>query len=207
MTASTSRLLEFGDTVVGAVGGRIVYWKHESTSLPHVLLSIRPAHVADILAGRKTVEFRRRFLGGTAPCALWIYETRPAARVVACATVRHRRRDRPERIWMDHGGPDGFTKEIFDAYCDGCETVHALVLSLVTPLPHPVSIDALRTIAGKGMPPMNFRILDRKTAERFMRLGVEGPGVRPDPLLPFPGCIANSWRPSAGIAAETGMPK
>ena len=97
---------------------------------------------------------------------------------------------------MDHGESGGIAKEIFDAYCDGCEAVHALVLSLVTPLPHPLSIDVLRDVAGKGMPPMNFRSLERKTAEQFMKLGVEGPARRSDALTPVPERVANSWRPS-----------
>jgi len=196
VTASKSRLLEFGDTIVGAVGGSIHYWRQEVTSFPHFLISIRPPHVEAILAGRKTVEFRRRFRGGTAPCALWIYETRPAARVVACATVRHRDRDRPERIWENHGESGGIAKQLFDAYCDGCETVHALVLSLVTPLPHPLSINVLRDVVGKGVPPMNFRSLERKTVERFMKLGVEGSSGRLDPLVPTSAHVANAWRPT-----------
>jgi predicted transcriptional regulator len=62
------------------------------------LISLQPHHTDRILAGEKTVEFRRRAPAIPNGSRLWVYSKRPRGRVEAVAKVTGLLRDRPDRL-------------------------------------------------------------------------------------------------------------
>jgi predicted transcriptional regulator len=91
----------------------------------NVLLSIKPVHVANILAGRKTFEFRRKMFARDVRTVL-IYSTMPVGRIVAEFDIADILYDEPERLWKRTKYGSGISKQYFDKYFQGTEQAFAI---------------------------------------------------------------------------------
>ena len=60
-----------------------------------IIISIRPEHVRNIMAGRKTVELRRRFPKALATGVLFIYSSSPEQALVGTAHIEQVQRMTP----------------------------------------------------------------------------------------------------------------
>lgn len=96
-----------------------------------VLLSIRPVHVANILAGTKTFEFRRRIFARKDVKQALIYCTKPVGRFVGEFEIADILCDRPDRLWQKTRSGSGISKEFFDNYFEGREAAYALRIGRV----------------------------------------------------------------------------
>ena len=69
-----------------------------------IIISIRPPHVDHILAGRKTVELRRRFpeCAGSGALLL-IYASKPEQSLIGAARIEAVRRMSPAGLWRSFG--------------------------------------------------------------------------------------------------------
>lgn len=121
----------------------------------HALISVKPIFAADIMSGAKTVELRRRGVRLVAGDHLWIYATKPIARVVGIVTVHGTVIASPATIWRRFGAQSCITKAEFEAYTDGCEVVSAIQLSHPYAALSPVSLEELRR-AVKGFQPPQY---------------------------------------------------
>ena len=83
----------------------------------NILISIHNTHINKILAGKKTIELRRRpaihVKNGT---GLWIYNTMPFGRIEAYAIISNVHIDTPCNIWDRHKKQVGIPKKIYDEY-------------------------------------------------------------------------------------------
>ena len=99
-----------------------------------VLISIHPCHVEAILAGEKTIEFRRRWTS-RAVSHLVIYATVPVKRIVAVVPIEEAVKGSPTALWnlaRQHGG--GVTRAELFAYFSGLKKGFGLRLGCVKPL-------------------------------------------------------------------------
>lgn len=110
------------------------------------LISIKPVHVKSILLGIKTVEVRRKQSRIKDGDRLWIYSTRPEARIVASAIVAGVDFDTRRRIWSKYAEMTAITKADYDLYTAKASQVFAIKLGALEMLARPVSLNELREV-------------------------------------------------------------
>ena len=81
-----------------------------------ILLSIKPCYVAEILAGRKTVEYRKRIPQDDTVSQVLVYSSYPVKRVVAEFTLGGFLYGTPEWLWEQTSKIGGISKDVFDQY-------------------------------------------------------------------------------------------
>lgn len=121
-----------------------------------VLISIRPQHVEKIISGRKKVELRRRRLNIEPGVRMWIYATRPEARVQAVATVVGNEVGCPRRLWPKIASVSGTSYKALRAYCGGSAEVTVLWLADVKRLQGSLGLMSLRREVPGFAPPQFF---------------------------------------------------
>jgi predicted transcriptional regulator len=122
-----------------------------------VLLSIRPAHVANILAGTKTFEFRRRIFARKDIKRVLIYCTKPVGRFVGEFEIADILCERPDRLWKKTRSGSGISKEFFDTYFEGREAGYALRIGRVRAFSkHIVPGEVIQDFS----PPQSFMYVD-----------------------------------------------
>ncbi len=124
------------------------------------LISIHPAYADAILAGKKTIELRRRIPELASGTRLWIYATRPTAAVVGFVTIQEVARGHPKTIWKKHRNGTGVDHASFRAYFNGAEEGIAILLEAAQRV-GPITIHQLRQIRDSFHPP---QVLIRLTA-------------------------------------------
>lgn len=90
-----------------------------------ILLSIKPCYVAEILAGRKTVEYRKRIPQDDTVRQVLIYSSHPVKRVVAEFTLGGFLSGTPEWLWEQTSEIGGITMKVFNRYFEGKDVAYA----------------------------------------------------------------------------------
>jgi len=86
-----------------------------------VLLPVHPHYVLEILAGRKTVEFRRR-VPRRRPSWLYLYATSPISAILGFVEVVDLVQEAPSVLWERYSNAGSIDKHSFDTYfSDSCE--------------------------------------------------------------------------------------
>lgn len=124
------------------------------------IISIHPSYADAILAGKKTIELRRRIQDLPSGTRLWIYATRPTGAVVGFVTIREVTRAHPRTIWNKHRNGSGVDHASFKAYFNGAQQGVAILLGAARRVA-PITIDELRGIRARFHPP---QVLTRLTA-------------------------------------------
>lgn len=120
------------------------------------LMSIHPEYAGQIVAGKKTVELRRRFIETpTATSRLFIYSTKPVGAVIGCATIAAVQKLTVPQIWKKFGKAACISKADFDRYFFKREVGYAIHLGTVTRFCTPVLAERLRQRFGFS-PPQSF---------------------------------------------------
>jgi predicted transcriptional regulator len=101
-----------------------------------MLLSINPEHVANILNGTKTFEFRKRKCKDTVDRII-IYSTAPEKAVVAEAVLGETITGAPREVWDKTERGAGISYDFFEAYYEGKDTAVAYELAEIIPYDKP----------------------------------------------------------------------
>lgn len=107
------------------------------------LMAIQPQYAQAILAGEKTVEFRKRGLAPDVDTVL-IYETAPTQCVVGMFKVDDTVRLTPGGLWRRFGSVGSIARGDFMSYYDTNRTAVGLVVGSVVRLAVPVPLADLR---------------------------------------------------------------
>src|SRR5665213_479374 len=137
--------------------------------MPHAseaIISIHPIYADAILAGKKTIELRRRIPELASGTRLWIYATQPTGAVVGFATIQEVSRAHPKTIWRKHRNGAGVDHDSFKAYFNGTKEAVA-ILRAVARRVGPITMDQLREIRDSFHPP---QVLMRLTASEAKAL-------------------------------------
>ena len=118
-----------------------------------VLLSIRPEHVANILSGRKTFEFRRKLFARREVKTVLVYATMPVGRLVAEFDIAGLLEDEPDGLWRSTSEGSGITKCYFDAYFSGRRKAYAIEIGSVRVFDEPIDP---KTAFERFTPPQSF---------------------------------------------------
>lgn len=121
-----------------------------------LLVSLRPRHADNILAGTKTFEFRRispRLAEGD---TVVVYSTAPVSAVVGRFTVSTVLSKPPEALWRRVSSGPGLTREEFLRYFQGAAIAHAIGVGTVDVLSDPISLAAIRAAIPTFAPPQSY---------------------------------------------------
>ncbi|MGN6570771.1 MAG: ASCH domain-containing protein [Pseudolabrys sp.] len=143
-----------------------------------VLISVRPKYARQIFEGEKTVELRKRRPNIARGAKVWIYTTSPVAALQGYACLVRVISDKPSSIWANLGREAAISKSEFDAYFSGCDVAHALVLSGIRVLDHPLPLENIKRLVRGFHPPQFFcRLNGAATSMRLSRRTSHTPGV------------------------------
>ncbi len=90
-----------------------------------ILLSIKPCYVAEILTGRKCVEYRKRIPKNDTVRRVLVYSSHTVKKVVAEFTLGGFLSGTPEWLWGQTSEIGGITKDVFDDYFEGKDVAYA----------------------------------------------------------------------------------
>ena len=133
------------------------------------IISIYPDHADAILAGRKTIELRRRIPALTTGMRLWIYATRPTGAVIGFVTTQEVSRGRPPTIWKRHREAAAIDYATFSAYFDGAQEAIAILLAAAKRI-GPITVDQLREIRDSFHPPQVLTLLSATEAKALRKI-------------------------------------
>lgn len=147
---------------------------------PSILISLKPRHADDVLAGQKTVELRKRRPNIEAGTEMWIYATSPVAAIKGRAVVDRIESRSPTELWKQLGKLTGISKIEFDDYFMGRAVGHALILNDIVRLARPLSLETIRETV-EGFHPPQF----------FLHLNGAGTRLRLNSrkIIPVPGTV------------------
>jgi predicted transcriptional regulator len=173
-----------------------------------LLLTVRPKFADRIIAGKKTVELRRKFSTRWAGHQINLYASEPIASLVGEARISCVHRNHPEIIWQRFQHYVGCTKEEFDAYVSGAEEIYAIELDDVQAYRDRLPRGQMAHLLNEELtPPQSYLTLEKNKAwakavslaaylqgsfcQRFSRLlnidKVENPFVIPTRAQPMKG--------------------
>lgn len=103
-----------------------------------VLMSIKPKFVREILLGKKCYEYRKAVPKQKFD-RVYIYESAPTKKIVACFTVKQILKDNPDEIWNLTYEQSGLSKDEFDKYFFGKKYAYALQIAELHVLDKPIA--------------------------------------------------------------------
>lgn len=118
---------------------------HEDPLQRDIVLSVRPAYSHQILAGKKTVELRRRFPRSTPPGRVaYIYSTSPDRAITGIAQIVDVIRIPVSDLWDRYAHCAFVERKDFDTYFEGLVEGFALKLANARPLTRRLNLSELR---------------------------------------------------------------
>jgi predicted transcriptional regulator len=135
-----------------------------------LLISIRPQWVREILAGRKTVELRRRPPPLIKPVRALIYETWPSCRLRATCLMGPVRSDLPLALWREVGLHSCVSREEYDVYFQGRRKAHGIDIRDVLEMPSHLTLGWLRSETG-FVPPQSWAWASKRLLEALEAFG------------------------------------
>ncbi|MBU1285970.1 MAG: ASCH domain-containing protein [Gammaproteobacteria bacterium] len=120
------------------------------------IISIKPRHVDNILAGKKTVELRVRKMNLPIGSRLWVYTTLPVGKVKLSAEIAFIESLSPKDMWRKHGKDICIPKEEFDEYTKLRDVVVAVGLLNIRALDEEVCLETMRKCESGFQPPQFF---------------------------------------------------
>jgi predicted transcriptional regulator len=125
-----------------------------------LVLSVAPRWIAEILAGRKTFELRRRPPKLSAPVPAYLYETSPTCLMRVRCLVGPTLSLPPDALWDVLKGRSCVEKRHFDGYFLNLPIAHALEIRNVIDVGTGITLKVLREVG--FTPPQNWsRAKDR----------------------------------------------
>lgn len=122
-----------------------------------IIISIRPPHVENILAGRKTVELRRRFPESvTNGGVLLIYASSPEQVLIGAARIVAVRRMTPAGLWRSFREQACVPKEFFNSYFSGASEGYGVILGSVVRFEEAIPVSELKE-RFRFSPPQSYR--------------------------------------------------
>jgi predicted transcriptional regulator len=122
-----------------------------------IIISIRPPHVEDILAGRKTVELRRRFPIAMGDGGLMlIYASSPEQSLIGAARIEGVRRMTPAGLWRSFREQACVPKAYFNDYFCGASEGFGVLLGSVVRFEEAIPVSELKE-RFRFSPPQSYR--------------------------------------------------
>lgn len=102
------------------------------------ILSIKPQFVEEIIAGRKTYEFRKNFFNVRVR-KVYIYASSPVCRIIGEFTLGQILKGHPDYIWSKTSNHAGISREYFYKYYENKEIAYALQIKYLKIYDKPIN--------------------------------------------------------------------
>ncbi len=135
-----------------------------------VVLSLKPRFAEAILAGDKTVEFRRTAPKIEVPTRALLYATTPVRALLGTCIVTDVQSADLAVLWREHGSRCALAHQEFQRYFEGLEVGTALTLAQPQSLISKVPLQDLRAKPRGFRPPQSFAYVDTNTGNRLLRM-------------------------------------
>jgi predicted transcriptional regulator len=110
-----------------------------------IIISIRPKHAFDILAGRKTVEFRRRFPQFLpAGSVMLVYASSPEQHLIGAVGIEGVKRMTLTGLWRSYRERGCIARSLFDLYFSGAREGFGVMLGARVRFADPIPVSELR---------------------------------------------------------------
>jgi predicted transcriptional regulator len=130
-----------------------------------ILLPLYPQYAKDIMAGKKTVEFRKANVPRNLTHVV-VYATAPEKKILGYFSVRKTVEASAATLWRRFGRDGQVSKRDFDEYYTGGGVGIAILVDCIFRFRRPVSVD----LNGSLYPiPQSFKYLSRSEWRRFSR--------------------------------------
>lgn len=125
----------------------------------NMIISIRPEHAYNIMAGRKTVELRRRF-PQTVPVGslMLIYASSPEQRLVGAVVIEGVKRMTPAGLWRSFRHHACVERSLFQDYFSGAQEGFGVLLGACVRFEHPIPVSELKE-RFRFFPPQSYRYI------------------------------------------------
>jgi predicted transcriptional regulator len=124
-----------------------------------IIISIKPEHVQNIMAGHKTIELRRRFPDGLADGRIMlIYSSSPERALVGAVRIEQVRRMATAALWQAYRKQACVARDVFDDYFAGATEGFGVLLGTAIRFDVPIPVSELRD-RFRFSPPQSFRYL------------------------------------------------
>ena len=120
------------------------------------IISIKPRHVKNILAGAKTVELRTRAIKLPAGSRLWIYSTLPVGKVEIFVEIDFVEILPPKKMWRKYNRDICVSKSEYNDYTKNRQLVSARGLKNVSTLKKGIRLETMRSYERDFQPPQFF---------------------------------------------------
>jgi len=130
-----------------------------------ILISVEERHASNMLAGKKTVELRRKPLNIPPGTRVWVYSKLPRGQIQALAIVDEVVSGTPRSIWKAYGAQSAISKPEFDAYFADARAGYAVIFEEVKPLAPILSLTSIRERISHFHPPQFFKRLSTSGPE------------------------------------------
>jgi predicted transcriptional regulator len=107
-----------------------------------VVIPIHSKYAEGIFSGEKRYEYRKTKPTKTITYFA-LYETAPISKIVGIVEVTECLSGAPDKLWAVTNGNSGMTKQNFDNYSQGKETIHAFSLGKVMKLKSPITMKSI----------------------------------------------------------------
>ena len=124
--------------------------------MSQAIISLKPRYAKLVVSGEKTVELRNRMVRLRTGTLIWIYATRPMARIVGTAELELVVHAEPAEIWRRFGEDICVDKGGFDSYIGNRDRVSALVLRSAKELGNFMTLDRMRQSVHAFQPPQFY---------------------------------------------------
>jgi len=130
-----------------------------------ILISVEHRHTTNMLAGKKTVELRKRAVRVPPGSRVWVYSKIPKGVVEAVGIIEQVVCASPNQIWRQYGSETGISKAEFDEYFAGADLAYAIVFEKIEGLKPILSLERIRKKLSSFQPPQFFKRLQAKGPE------------------------------------------
>lgn len=130
------------------------------------LFSIHPRYADAILAGTKSVEFRRQGLPADVTHIV-IYSTAPVQRIVGMFEIASIDKTSPVRAWKKYGALGGIEQIPFERYYTGAAHAYVIRVRNACTFSTPIALDELDP---NMRPPQSYMYLTASVLDRLDRL-------------------------------------
>ena len=129
--------------------------------MSQAIISLKPRYAKLVVSGDKTVELRNRIVRLKPGTLIWIYATRPMARIVGIAELELVVHAGPAEIWRRFGEDICLDRNGFDSYIGNRDRVSALMLRSAKELADFMTLDRIRQSVQAFQPPQFYARLPR----------------------------------------------
>ncbi|TQL17337.1 transcriptional regulator [Zymomonas mobilis] len=133
------------------------------------VISLWPEFAEAIVAGTKTVEFRRRIPIPALSARIWIYATRPIKSVIGFTYLEAIDTGNVDQLWQKYGKEAFLSEKQYRDYFEGTDKAIAFLLRDHQKI-EPIGLEQMAVVRPHFLPPQSLTWLRKEETQRLVTL-------------------------------------